>query len=42
MISGQEWGEAGLKGMKVNFLFIERDDFFLEEEMHTVSHLLFS
>lgn len=41
MISGEEWDEAGLKGMKGNFVFIERYNIFLEE-MHTVSNLLFS
>lgn len=41
MISGEECGEAGLKGMKGNFLFIERYDIFLRE-IHTVSDLVFS
>lgn len=41
MISGEEWVEAGLAGMKGKFLFIERYNIFLKE-VHAVSNLLFS
>lgn len=34
MISGEECGEAGLKGMKGNFLFIERYDIFFKRNTH--------